>query len=98
MVATYFPALYPADTIIPDGYESFGIDNLFGALCGIYAIVGGAVGSGIICKDKKLTSKSSLMQAFLAFSITGFPISVIVALYNYNWLCILGGELFEYGE
>ena len=81
---------------MPEGYESYGIDNLFGAVCGVFAIIGGGIGSGIICSDK-LTSKSSLMQAFLAFSIVGFLFSWLVALYNFNYTFMFAQLLFESG-
>ena len=92
LTATYLPSLYNTD-LLPDGYESYGIDNLFGALCGVIAIIGGGIGSEIIC-NKKLTSKSSLMQAFLAFSIIGFLFSWTVAFYNFNWTFIFAQNIW----
>ena len=79
-----------------EGYESYPVDNLFGAICGVVAIIGGGIGSGIICSDK-LTSKSSLMQAFLTFSIVGFLFSWMVALYNFNWTFIFARYVFDSG-
>ena len=95
-MATYLPSLYDANVLIPEGYESYPIDNLFGAICGVFAIIGGGIGSGIICSNK-LTSKSSLMQAFLAFSIVGFLFSWMVALYNFNWTFIFARYVFDSG-
>lgn len=101
-MATYLPSLYDANELFHEGYESYDsydsypIDNLFGAICGAFAIIGGGIGSGIICSDK-LTSKSSLMQAFLAFSIVGFLFSWMVALYNFNWTFIFARDLFDSG-
>ena len=96
-MATYLPSLYDVNELPHDGYESYPIDNLFGAICGVFAIIGGGIGSGIICSDK-LTSKSSLMQAFLAFSIVGFLFSWMVALYNFNWTFIFARDLFGSGK
>ena len=96
-MATYLPSLYSANELTHEGYESYPIDNLFGGICGVFAIIGGGIGSGIICSDK-LTSKSSLMQAFLAFSIVGFLFSWTVALYNFNWTFIFAKDLFDSGR
>ena len=96
LVATYLPSLYDVNELPHDGYESYPVDNLFGAICGVVAIIGGGIGSGIICSDK-LTSKSSLMQAFLTFSIVGFLFSWMVALYNFNWTFIFARYVFDSG-
>ena len=51
-MVTYLPSLYGANELMHEGYESYPIDNLFGAICGVFAIIGGGIGSGIICSDK----------------------------------------------
>ena len=95
LTVTYLPKLSDTNRLV-ESYQSYGIDNLFGGLCGVFANIGGGIGSGIICSEK-LTSKSSSMRAFLAFPIIGFLFSRNIAVYNINWTFIFAAKIFETG-
>ena len=60
------------------------MDNSVGAISGLFAIIGGAIGLGFCCEKQKKTSNDHSLKAFLAFCMLGFVISFGAVVVNIN--------------
>lgn len=64
--------------------DSIPIDNLVGAVSGLFAVVAGAAGLGFCCESAQKTSRSCSVQTIVAMHILGCVASPFACIVNIN--------------